>query len=285
MSEGLAGIHRVGLSDAEYERLADLVRKWMGVSLEERNRPMVASRVQKLLRSTGLSSVSAYCDLLERQGDPAAIGRFVDRITTHHTYFYRDADQFEAYRREYLPEILRRIESGGNRDLRVWCAAASTGEEPYTLAIIAQEVLGNAAPQWKTGVLATDISVGVLEQARRGIFAVEPLARLPEAWQQRWFRPLDAERVQAVKALRDEVVFRRFNLLDPLPFKQPFHFIFCRNVLIYFNPAMRREVLSRLRDKLAPGGYLFLGSSESLVPQEYGLERARASVFRRPLHG
>lgn len=259
-----------GLADDDFALVARLARETCGLALTDRHRSMVAARLPRLARQAGHKSVKELLASVARQ-DKQSLMRFADVITTHHTYFARDPGTFEVYQNTLLPGIIRRIEEKrGEPDLRIWCAAASTGEEPWTLALIGREVLAERYARWRAGLLATDISRGSLAQASRGEYPESDVARLPEVWRARYFErtgtrgggPSTRLRVRA--ELRQDVAFRPLNLTEPFRFRQPFHAVFCRNVLIYFDTPTRRSVVDRLISTVMVGGYLIVGSSESL---------------------
>ena len=169
-----------------------------------------------------------------------------------------------------------------DKDLRVWCAASSTGEEPYTLAILLADFFKNEAVMWDKRLLATDLSLSVLEEAKRGIYSKEKLSSLPKIWVLNYFDKISEEQYQVKRTLRKEVVFRRFNLLEPqFPFKKKFHIIFCRNVMIYFDNDTKTKLISKLYDSLEHGGYLFIGHSESISRETTKFQYVQPAVYRK----
>lgn len=277
---------RVVLGDDEYSRLSLMVERRFGIMLGPQKKLLVENRLQQLLKENGYPSFAAYWQAELADPSGAALGELADRITTNFTYFYREPDHFELLARRVLPELTSRIAAGrpggSGRDLRVWCAAASTGEEPYTLAILLREWFGAEYASWQAGLLATDLSDRALAKARAGVYPIESLEKLPERWR-RWFRPAGNGTCRVDPVLAGDVTFRRFNLMNErFPFRRPFHVIFCRNALIYFGDEERRALAGRFHDALEPGGYLFIGHSETFG-RDGALEYVHPAVYRRPL--
>lgn len=278
------------LSADEFLRLGALVERRFGLKLGPAKKILVENRLRQLLRDKGYGSFQAYWQSELADPSDATLGELADRMTTNFTYFYREPEHFVLLEKEVLPAIVGRIEEEtragrSERDLRVWCAAASTGEEPYTLAILLREWFGKDYARWKAGLLATDISDRALERAREGVYAREALEKLPQRWR-RWFAPVAGEAGDAVRvdpAVAADITFRRFNLMNTsFPFRRPFHVIFCRNALIYFGDAERQGLYRRFHDALVPGGYLFIGHSETFG-REGALAYVHPAVYRRPL--
>ena len=211
-----------------------------------------------------------------------ALDSLVNRISTNFTFFFREKDHFDYFREKVLKEMTERIMWEGHRDLRVWCAGCSTGEEPYTLAMLVMEHLGDSYALWEAGLLATDISAKALKKAIAGIYPEGALKQLPEHLRRRYFVRVNAEEYKVSDTLKHEVTFRRFNLMNQrFPFKRPFHVIFCRNVMIYFDPPTREALIQRFYQSMVPGGYLFIGHSETLGRKQPLFEYVRPALYKR----
>ncbi len=255
------------LGDDDYRLFQALLLREAGVQLGEGKQALVANRLTRRLRALGLGSYQAYYRRV-MAGDDDELQHLLDALTTHETRFFREPAHFEFLERRALPQLLARP---GRRRVRVWSAACSTGEEPYTLGML----LLAGVPKG-TGVepelLASDLSTGVLEQARRGVFPIERAQDIPSALLQRFMlRGVRSEqgRMRVGPELRALVRFERFNLAaTSWPRCPPFDLIFCRNVLIYFDAPTRARVVQSLLDRLAPDGFLFLGHAESLAGAE-----------------
>jgi chemotaxis protein methyltransferase CheR len=268
----------IGITDKEFERLAAYVKKSFGLHLGREKKMLVAGRLGPVLQSLNMASFTEYLDHVERDRSGQAAATLVNRLTTNHTFFMRESDHFDFVRNRVLPEITPRLK---DRDLRVWSAGCSTGEEPYTLAMLIDEYLGSNRLGWDTTLLATDITERVLRHAVRGIYSSESVEPLPKRWRLNYFVPCGDGEYAVAGRIRREVVFRRFNLMDPFPFRKKFHVIFCRNVMIYFDEQTRRKLIRKFYDSLEPGGYLFIGHSEPINRFELPFTMVRPSIYRK----
>jgi chemotaxis protein methyltransferase CheR len=193
-----------------------------------------------------------------------ALLTMIDRISTNHTFFFREKDHFDLLTAEIMPMILQKL-PGVRQNLRFWSAGCSSGEEPYSLAMTINEYLGPKASLIGADILATDISVTVLAKASQGIYTDKEVAQISPVLKNRYFVRSEDETWTAKESLKKMILFRRLNLMNQTyPFKNRFHVIFCRNVMIYFDVPTRKGLLERFYTCLEPGGYLFLGHSESL---------------------
>lgn len=269
------------LSTAVFEDLRAMVEARYGIQLAGKE-DMVRSRIGPLARRSPYPTVDEYVIGTMRRGTPTELSDLVDSLTTNHTHFHREAEHFDFLARSVLPPLLQARRQSHTLDLRMWCAAASTGQEPYQLAMIVNEVLGPEASRWKRDILATDISEGALELAREGLYKPEDIARLPDHRRARWFRK-KGDRFAIDSSLRQQVVYRRLNLLRPnYPFRQAMDVVFCRNVMIYFDLPTRLDIVRKMHRVVAPGGYLFISLSETLPHDRDGLfQFVQPGVYRR----
>jgi chemotaxis protein methyltransferase CheR len=255
----------MAISDEEFDLLRRLIYDRFGINLTDQKRSLLVGRLQKVLRQAGVQSFRQYYESLVSDPTETALSKLVDRISTNHTYFYREKSHFDFFSQTVLPAVTARLRTANSRDLRVWCAGCSSGEEAYMLLMLLQEFFGPEYARWDAGVLATDISSRVLDIARQGTYPDERVRMLPESLRQRYFRRLADGTWSVVDGLRQEATFRRFNLMnETFPFKKPFDVIFCRNVMIYFDEPTRRRLVEKFHRQLAPHGYFFLGHSETL---------------------
>ena len=264
---------------------ASIVDREFGIQLPLEKKALLESRLQRLFKEGGpaadYADAASFLKALKHDASGHLLHLLAEAITTHHTYFLREADHFTFYRDQVLPWLADTVKDG---DIRTWCAACSTGQEAYTLAMLMQDRFGLQGSQWEKVLLATDISRDVLDFARRGVYQREDIKKLPDSWKHAYFQSKDAAHVQVSESIRQQVLFRPFNLMTPaLPFKRPFHVIFCRNVMIYFDSAVRRQLVRRFYDFLVPGGYLFVGHSETVERQTVPFQYVMPSVYRRPL--
>lgn len=268
----------IDINEKEFYELTDYVNRNYGIKLTEK-RALIVGRLQNLLMEKGFRSFSEYMQYILSDPTGEAVVVMMNKLTTNHTFFMREVEHFNFFRDKVLPPLAAGIKS---RDLRIWSAGCSSGEEPYTLAMILADYFGENKNGWDTRILATDISKNALDTAQRGIYTNEHIASLPPVWRSGYFKPLDREKSQVADRIRQDVIFRSFNLKNRgFPFKKPFHVIFCRNVMIYFDPETKRQLLKNFHDFLEPGGYLFIGHSESISREETPLSFVLPAVYRR----
>lgn len=272
------------LSAEAYRTLVELIYQHSRIHLGPDKKSMLANRLRKRLRALGLSSYDDYCAVLRSAQGPDEIEQLVDLISTNHTRFFREPEHFTLLTGRLLPELLPQLAAEGS-PLRVWSAAASSGEEPYTLAIVLSEYF-RERPSLDWLLEASDISHRMLAEAERGVYPLDSRHALPPELLKRYFqRGVGAqEGTCRVKAeLRRRVRHQRINLFQAeYPVAKDQHVIFCRNVMIYFDPASRANLVHKLTRQLARGGFLVIGHAESLMGIRHDLEPVRQSVFRKP---
>lgn len=258
-----------------------LAHEKAGISLRRGKEALVAARVARRQRALAIAHPRDYLRYLRDDASGQELARFLDVISTHYTSFFREADHLPLLQAEVAAAI-----DAGRRRVRLWSAAASSGEEPYTMAMAALAVPG--ADRLDLKVLATDIAAETLRHGAAGAYAPSRLEPVPPALRDRWFvrrvePDADEGEVWTVKpALRERVVFRRLNLSQPpFPMSGPFDVVFCRNVLIYFDLPTRQRLVAGVEPLLRPGGLLCLGHTETLSGLRSGLRMERPSVFRR----
>ena len=271
----------------DYQFIRDIVYKNSRINLGEDKQELVSARLGKRLRATGKATISDYCDLLRTPAGAEELGNLIDVISTNHTYFFREDGHFTALKEMILPDLARRRQKESWPTLRVWSAASSSGEEVYSVAIAIDEYFTAHPLSWPRQFEATDISTRILAKAKAGIYSSETVSRIPPATAKAYFQTGFGEQagLYRVKAsIRDTVRFSQLNLLEGQPpFNEPFHIIFCRNVMIYFDRATQEELVNRLKARLVPGGYLMVGHSESLTGINHGLKLIRAATYQKPL--
>ena len=267
------------LSDEDFRRIVAYAKSRYGIELGQK-RVIVEGRLKNYLALHGYKSYEQYIDavLADEQGREAK--SFVNLLTTNHTFFMREFEHFEYMREVVLPQLKRKEER--TKDLHIWCAAASSGEEPYMIAMILMDFFGVEHREWDTTVLATDISTKVLKKALKGVYAEEQLMNLPEAWRKRYFTKYDEGHSIVKENLREQVLFRQFNLMDPLPFRKKLHIVFLRNVMIYFDDETRNQLVERVYDFMEPGGYLFIGTTETLDKSSTRFQYVKPSIYKKP---
>lgn len=269
----------VAITDEEFQQLADYIKNNFGIHLKEEKQALLTGRFQHVLQQLNLDSFSDYYKHIVSDKNGDAVETFVDKITTNYTYFMRESDHFNFFKESALPYFARTVK---DRDLRIWSAGCSSGEEPYTLAMLIDEFFGFDKNKWDTKILATDIAGSVLKTAAAGIYENERIAPLPSSWKLKYLKPFDNEKTVLIDKIRNEVIYRKFNLMnETFPFKRKFHVIFCRNVMIYFNEKTKRKLIQKFYDLTEPGGYLFIGHSESLNREETKYKYIMPAVYRK----
>jgi chemotaxis protein methyltransferase CheR len=271
------------ISNADFGRLRSLIYAQSGINLNVDKKTMLELRIKRRLKSLELTSFSDYCEyLFGHQGQKEEIVHLLDVVTTNKTDFFREPDHFDYLVQKALPDLIAR--NGYERSMLVWSAGCSTGEEPYTLAMVMNE-FGLAHPGFRFRVLATDISTTVLAKAEMGVFSEEVVRPVSVDLRRKYFmrsRDRNSNLLRVVPELRQMVEFRRLNLRDSdygLTYKVDV--IFCRNVIIYFDRATQEHFLQKLTHHLLPGGYLFVGHSEALHGMDLPLVPIAPALYRR----
>jgi chemotaxis protein methyltransferase CheR len=268
------------IGNQEFQAIRDLVYDRFGINLTEQKRGLVVGRLQKVLRQRGMTCFGEYYRQLQSDPSGSMISELIDRISTNHTFFFREPDHFSFLRETVLPQL--RQSNVREKDMRLWCAAAATGEEPYTLAMVLMDFFSDQYVAWQAGLLATDISDRALSTAKRACYSSERVQHMPPLFKQRFLQKKGADEWEVIDKVRREVVYRRFNLMNTtFPFKRPFDIIFCRNVMIYFDTPTRQALVQRLCSVLRPGGWLFIGHSETIGRSITTLQSIRPAVYRK----
>ena len=274
------------LSDKEFSLLRDLIYREAGIHLSPVKKALLVGRLSRRVRELGLASFGAYYDYVVGGEDPLEGTRMLERICTHETHFFREPRQFEFLEERAFPEWEKDAAAGRrSRQIRVLSAGCSTGQEPYSLAML---LLSRLPPEmgWSIEILATDLSRRALEQAESGIYRIEKAEEIPADLRKRFMlRGVRSQegQMKAGPEIRSVVRFQRLNLNDARwPVSGRFDLILCRNVLIYFDEASRRAVIHRLVDLLAPDGYLLLGHAETLNRICDRLGAVGPTIYGRP---
>lgn len=263
----------VNLTDREFRQFKELIYRIAGIHLSDAKKPLVTGRLSKRVRLHGHQDFSAYFDTLMREKDELQVA--VDLLTTNETYFFREPKHMDFLAEHVLTS------SAPSRPFRVWSAASSSGEEAYSLAMLLADKLGDRP--WE--VFGSDISLRVLEKARSGHYSLERTSGIPPGYLKRYCLKgvgTQAGTFKVMPALRQRVRFDQVNLIEPLPRLEPFDVIFLRNVMIYFDMDVKRQVVSRLLPLLRSGGYFFVSHSETLNGVTSGLQMISPSIYRKP---
>ncbi len=269
----------ITITEKEFSQLAKYIKEHYGINLREEKKMLVIGRLHNVLIEHDFENFSQYYQYIISDKTGKAANILVNKITTNHTYFMREKNHFDYLKEKVLPELLHIV---ADRDLRIWCAGCSSGEEAYTLAIILDEFCKKTKLWWDKKILATDISDKVLDIAGNGIYHKEQILPLYDTWKKDYLKKYDDENFIFTDKIKNEIIYRKFNLMDKVfPFKKRFHVIFCRNVMIYFDNDTKNELISKFYDSMEYGGYLFIGHSESLNGQTMGFKYIMPSVYRK----
>lgn len=267
------------LTDNDFYRLRDLMYNQFGINLAAK-RALIEGRLSSVVAQKNFSSFTDYIDnlLADRTGEE--LSTLVSKLTTNFTYFMREQKHYDFMKNVALPELTSTIK---DYDLRIWSAGCSSGEEPYSIAMWLDNCLGFNRLSWNCVVLASDISDNVLEIAKSGIYEEDKLSHLDATWKRKYFKKIENEKYQATEELRKQAAFRKINLMDKdFKFRRDFHIIFCRNVMIYFDKQTKSDVVEKFYNVLEPGGYLFIGLSETLINQNTRFEHVEPAIYRKP---
>ena len=271
------------ISNSDFGRLRSFIYAQSGINLNMDKKTMLELRIKRRLKSLNLTSFSEYCEyLFGHQGQKEEIVHFLDVVTTNKTDFFREPDHFEYLTQKALPELIARV--GRERPVLVWSAGCSTGEEPYTLAIVMNE-FGLNHPGFQFRILATDISTTVLKKASLGIYSEDVVRPVASDLRKKYFmrsRDRSSNEVRVVPELRQLIEFRRLNFKDAdYGMTERVDMIFCRNVIIYFDRATQEQILQKLTQHLMPEGYCFVGHSETLHGMDLPLMPVAPALYRR----
>ena len=272
------------VSDEQFEMIRELVYRHCRIRLADGKKDLVRTRMARCLRETGIRDVAAYLAHVTADRSGREFSRLIDAISTNLTSFFRERNHFHFIERQVLPELLAAKRTAGSNRLRIWSAGCSTGEEPYSIAMTVLKALDPHAG-WDVKILASDISRRVLRIAKAASYEAAQVKVVPEPFRSRFFgegRRACERGFFVLPEARNLVSFRYLNLAEAWPFNGPFDFIFCRNVMIYFDSETQQRLVNRCWDVLAPGGYLFTGHSESLNGLEHRFQYAEPTVYQKP---
>jgi chemotaxis protein methyltransferase CheR len=256
----------IKLEKAQFETISQLLYRLTGITLHPGKQELVKARLTKRLRALGLNSFDSYMEYLKSDNPEGELVAMIEAMTTNKTSFFREPQHFDYLRRQIVPGLR-------NRKIRVWSAGCSSGEEPYSTAILLNEAIHDFALR-DISILATDLSSRMLAHARKGVYDTNHLRDVPPLLVSKYFTCIETSpvrRYQVIEPVRRHVHFGRLNLMGEWPMRGPFDVIFCRNVMIYFDKPAQEQLVNRFWKLLKPGGYLFVGHSEGLVglPHEF----------------
>jgi len=266
----------IELTDAEFEQFQKLIYSTCGINLTLNKKQLLVSRLRKRMESLSLTSFRAYREHVIKKGNEEEFSQMLNAVSTNKTDFFREPIHFEFLRTQVYPSLIK------NSKIRIWCAASSSGEEPYTLAMTLAEALGGTNRDVK--ILATDISTKVLAEAEQAVYSSEMVRPIPAPLLKKYFLKGHNEsegKYQVKDELKKWVHFKRLNLTEPLPLSIEFDYIFCRNVMIYFDQVTRESLVCRMEPFIKRGGHLFIGNAESLSGLTHPYKYVQPAIYQR----
>ena len=266
------------IEDQDFVKLHEHVKKNFGVNLEKK-RTLIEGRLTNTITQGGFENFHDYLEDIYQDKTGAKMNALMTKLTTNYTYFMREETHYRFMEDVALPYWTSNLRE---RDLRIWSAGCASGEEAYTTVMVLHEWFGFKKKDWDTTVLATDISIRVLEMAKAGVYPEEHFEHLPKAWKAKYFNKVGDETYKVTDAMAKEVVFNQFNLMGEFTrFRKKFHIIFCRNVMIYFDTPTKAVLAKKFHNALEVGGYLFIGLSETLGGIMGDFQQIAPSIYRR----
>lgn len=265
------------INDKDFHRLVKFVHENYGIDLTKK-RQLITGRLSNTILSMGFSSFEEYIDHLIKNRKPEDLELMLNKLTTNYTFFMREGAHFELFTNTILPYL---EQTKKDRVLSIWSAGCSSGEEPYTISILLKEYFGAKASMWDTRVLATDISQNALHAASNAVYDEDSLKELSPGWKKKYFTQVDKGTYSVSQAIKSNVIFRTFNLMDPIKFRLKFDVIFCRNVMIYFDQPTKEALVNRFYDATNPGGYLLIGHSESINKSATKYQYLMPATYRK----
>ena len=272
------------LTDKDFRKISDMVYQHCGINLHAGKKELVRARLAKRLRVGHFKTFPEYMKHVLDDKTGREFSTLIDSLSTNLTSFFREQQHFEFLSKQFLPPLLGRKQKKSNFKIRAWSAGCSSGEEPYSIAITLLEAVSGMG-QWNIKVLATDISTSVLETARKGLYCKKRVEPVPSLQKHKYLTSRNENREKVFEAnrnLKDVVIFKYLNLMGDWPIKGPLDFIFCRNVMIYFDKSTQEHLVNRFWGLLGSGGLLFTGHSESLTGIEHKFDYVQPTIYKKP---
>jgi chemotaxis protein methyltransferase CheR len=272
------------LTDGQFKKFSELVYEKTGIYLKPEKKELLNARLGKRLRACKIASFSDYFDLVIRDRSGKELVNLINSVSTNFTNFFREQAHFDLLTSLVLPQFLQ-AGQGEKRKLNIWSAACSSGEEPYTIAMVLEEFFAkNRSQAVDYRILATDISTRVLDQAKKGVYTEERVSKVPPEYLRNYFQKGVRNAVGYVKVkdcIRNRIRFERFNLMDEFPWQEAMDVVFCRNVMIYFNTETQENLVGKFHRCLLDGGFLFIGHSESLTRLRHHFTQVATTAYRK----
>jgi chemotaxis protein methyltransferase CheR len=281
---GILETDNVVMSEKEFRHISDLVYQHCGINLHDGKKELVRARLAKWIREGNFKTFEDYINYVLEDKTGREFSILIDSLSTNLTSFFREYQHFEFMNEKFLPSLLERKRKEQCFKIRGWSAGCSSGEEPYSIAITLQDAISGRG-RWDVKLLATDISTRMLETAKKGVYEKERVAAVGPMQKNKYLVPVSMnghKLVQVADPLRDIVIFKYLNLMKDWPVRGPLDFIFCRNVMIYFDKPTQQNLINRFWELLGPKGILFTGHSESLTGIEHKYEYIQPTIYRKP---
>ena len=269
------------LTDPQFQKFSALVYEKTGIYLKPEKKELLNARLGKRLRALGIDSFKRYYEYVTHDSSGDELVQLIDAVSTNFTSFFRESSHFDLLVSRVLPEVLSR--GGRSKEFLVWSSACSSGEEPYTIAMVVDDFLRQHSG-WSYKIMATDISTKVLGQGQRGVYTSDRITKVPAPFLKKYFKKgvgRSAGYVKVKDALRRQISFERFNLMHEPPWRESLDVVFCRNVMIYFNRETQQELVNKFYNALIPGGYLFIGHSESISSLNHKFVQVDATAYQK----
>lgn len=268
------------LRDSDYLRLMMFVKRKYGINLENKHQ-LIENRLSHYVVERGFNDYTEFLNYVFADKSGYEIANVINLLTTNHTYFMREVEHFCHLTEEFLPLMEKTCK---NHDVRIWSAGCSYGNEPYNLAICVDDYFGTRKTGWDCKILATDISLNALMTAKDGIYKEEALAGLSDKWIDKYFVKISDKMYQVCDKIRNEVVFRYHNLMEPIEFKKKFNLILCRNVMIYFDTPTKDALCQRFYDATEEGGFFYTGHTE-MISKNTKYTKVQPAVYQKITRG
>lgn len=266
------------ISQNDFLKLVNFVQKNYGINLSKKKQ-LIEGRLSNTIMAMGYTDFSQYINYLLTTTNKADIETMLNKLTTNYTFFMREKTHFDYFRDTILPYL---VSTKKNKVLSIWSAGCSSGEEPYTISMILKDFLGSSASLWDSRVLATDISQNVLAKAQKAVYEEESLKDISDAWKRSYFvKTPGTTQYSVAPVIKSNVIFRTFNLMDPIRFRLQFDVIFCRNVMIYFDQPTKDALVQRFYNATNRGGYLLIGHSETLNKEATSYKYIMPATYRK----
>ena len=267
----------IRINDNEFNELVRYIKTQYGFDLEKK-RVLIEGRLASVLAEKKCNTFTDYINILKRDRTGTEVTLLLNKVTTNHTFFMREPKHFEYLKSTVLPEYEK---THLQKVFHIWSAGCSAGAEAYTTVMTLYDYFGAKKSSWDTRITATDISESVLAKGRAGIYPVDMIKDVPIAWRNQYFKQVDKDNVQIIDKLRKEVEFKTLNLMENFRFLKKFQLIFCRNVMIYFDQDTRTKLINKFYDVLEPGGYLFIGHSETIPRGTTKFEYVMPAIYKK----